>query len=146
MSVNENMPLTREYLQSLKKSDEELVKTMLHSDLQVLRETVIRAAGNGSIGIGYRLTVSNVLLKNLDRVRAILDNNFPGCDITLRDDGWVDINWYEPINTTVDGAITSEVEKEETQCQQMTYLQVVGGALGGVKCHLDSNCIVQFLT
>lgn len=106
MSVNENMPLTREYLHSLKKSDEELVKSLLHNDLQVLREIVISAAGNGNIGIGHRLTVSNVLLKNLDRVRAILDSNFPGCDITLRDDGWVSINWGEPI--------TSEAGKVET--------------------------------
>jgi hypothetical protein len=114
MSVNENMPLTREYLQSLKKSDEELVKTMLHSDLQVLREAVIYAAGNGHIGIGRRLTVSSVVLRNLDKVRAILDSNFPGCDITLRDDGWVDINWNEPINTTISEPITSEVGKGET--------------------------------
>jgi hypothetical protein len=106
MSLNENMPLTREYLHSLKKSDEELVKSLLHSDLQLLRETVIRSAANGNIGIGYRLIISEKLLKNLNMVRAILDSNFPGCDITLSDDGWVDINWGTPI--------TSEVEKEET--------------------------------
>jgi hypothetical protein len=111
MSLNENMPLTREYLQSLKKSDEELVKTMLHSDLQVLREAVISAAGNGNIGIGSRLTVSTVLLKNLDRVRVILDSNFPGCDIKLNDDGWVDINWGVTTDTE---ATTSEVGKGET--------------------------------
>jgi hypothetical protein len=111
MSVNENMPLTREYLHSLKKSDEELVKTMLHSDLQVLRETVIRSAANGNIGIGYRLIISEKLLKNLDRVRMILDSNFPGCDIKLSDDGWVDINW----DVTTDAkATTSEVGKGET--------------------------------
>lgn len=138
MSVNENMPLTREYLHSLKKSDEELVKSLLHRDLQILRETVISSAANGNIGIGYRLIISEKLLKNLDMVRAILYSNFPGCDIKLNDDGWVDINWGEPI--------TSEAGKGETQCQQMTYLQVVGGVLGGVKYHLNSNCTVQFLT
>ncbi len=106
MSVNENMPLTHEYLHSLKKSDEELVRLALHKDLQVLREIVISAAGNGSIGIGHRLTISEKLLKNLDMVRAVLDSNFPGCDITLRDNGWVDINWGEPI--------TSEAGKVET--------------------------------
>jgi hypothetical protein len=106
MSLNENMPLTREYLHSLKKSDEELVKSLLHRDLRILREIVISAASNGHIGIGHRLTVSEKLLKNLDMVRAILDSNFSGCDIILRDDGWVDINWGEPI--------TSEVGKGET--------------------------------
>jgi hypothetical protein len=108
MSVNENMPLTREYLQSLKKSDEELVKSMLHKDLQILRETIISSAGNGNIGIGYRLITSEKLLKNLDMVRVVLDSNFPGCDITLHDNGWVDINWGEPINTTVAETTTSE--------------------------------------
>jgi len=102
-TISSSIPLTREYLQSLKEYNEELLKPIFDEFLLKLHKSVINCATDGAIAVSVGFPVK--LRKHADKFMPMLEDNFPGCEITL--------DKYDDITVAWD-VFTSEVGKEVT--------------------------------
>ncbi len=122
MNTTDNMPLTSEYLYSLKEMGDKDVGLIFNERLQKIRQSVIYVAMKGCTGMGEHLYLSEQLKQQKDKVMEILRNNFPGCYISISGDtDWFSINWDPTMITELERleeTTTSSAEKEEISSPQ----------------------------
>jgi hypothetical protein len=102
-TISKDTPLTREYLQSLKEYNEEILKPIFDEFLLKLRKSVINCATDGAIAVSVGFPVK--LRKHADKFMPMLEDNFPGCKITLDKYNDIVVEW---------DVFTSEAGKGET--------------------------------